>query len=80
MVHKIDRPEKLNIALGDFIAYVVCPLFVLYWTFPTLLNGWITLKQQIIGTGICMIPTGISFTWHLFIRKKLKQDEAKVTA
>ena len=71
IVHKIDRPEKLNIAIGDFIAYVACPLFVLYWSFPTLLNGWITLKQQLVGVGICMVPVVIAYIWHLFIRKKL---------
>ena len=80
IVHKIDRPEKSAVAIGDFIAYVVCPLFVLYWTFPTLLNGWITLKQQLVGVGICMIPTIIGYTWHLFIRKKLKREEVKATA
>ena len=71
IVHKIDRPEKLNVAIGDFIAYVICPLFVLYWSFPTLLNGWITLRQQLEGVGICMIPTIIGYVLHLFIRKKL---------
>ena len=80
IVHKIDRPEKLPVAIGDFIAYIVCPLFVLYWVFPTLLNGWIKLEQQLIGVGICMIPTVIGYTWHLLIRKKLTQQEVKVTA
>ena len=78
--HKIDRPEKLPVAIGDFIAYVICPLFVLYWTFPTLLNGWITLQQQLVGVGICLIPTTIGYTWHLLIRKKLISPEVKATA
>ncbi|MBI2995433.1 MAG: cytochrome b N-terminal domain-containing protein [Candidatus Melainabacteria bacterium] len=77
--HKIERPEKLPVAICDFIAYVACPLFVLYWSFPTLLNGWITLKQQLIGVSICMIPTVIAYTWHLFIRKKIVSGEIKVT-
>ena len=77
---KFERPEKLPVAICDFIAYVVCPLFVMYWTFPTLLNGWITLKQQLVGVGICMIPAIIAYTWHLFIRKKLVTVEEKVTA
>ena len=77
---KLERPEKLPVAICDFIAYVVCPLFVMYWTFPTLLNGWITLKQQLVGAGICMIPAIIAYTWHLFIRKKLVTVEEKVTA
>jgi len=68
---KIERPEKFPIAIMDFIAYVICPLFVMYWAFPTLLNGWITLKQQLVGVGICMVPTVIAYTWHLIIRKKL---------
>ncbi|OGI18317.1 MAG: hypothetical protein A3B68_04585 [Candidatus Melainabacteria bacterium RIFCSPHIGHO2_02_FULL_34_12] len=80
IVHKIDRPEKLSVAIGDFIAYVVCPLFVLYWVFPTLLNGWITLKQQIVGVGICMVPAVIGYTWHFLIRKKLKIEEEKAAA
>ena len=75
---KIERPEKLPIAIMDFIAYVMCPLFVLYWSFPTLLNGWITLKQQLVGAGICMVPAMIAYTWHLLIRKKLRSEE-KVT-
>lgn len=72
LLHKMERPEKLKIAIGDFIAYVVCPLFVLYWAFPSLLNGWITLKDQLIGTGICLVPTIIGYTWHFKIRKELK--------
>lgn len=76
---KIEKPEKLPIAICDFIAYVMCPLFVLYWSFPTLLNGWITLKQQLVGVGICLIPTAIAYTWHLFIRKKLVSVEVKAT-
>lgn len=79
IVHKIDRPEKLLIAIGDFISYVICPLFVLYWVFPTLLNGWITLQQQLVGVGICMIPTTIGYAWHLLIRKKLIHEEVKTT-
>jgi len=71
IVHKIDRPERLPVAIGDFIAYVICPLFVLYWIFPTLLNGWITLEQQLFAVGICLIPTTIGFAWHLIIRKKM---------
>ena len=67
----MERPEKLPVALMDFIAYVVCPLFVLYWSFPTLLNGWITLKQQLVGVGVCMVPTAIAYTWHLFITKAM---------
>ena len=81
IVHKIDRPEKLPVAIGDFIAYVICPLFVLYWVFPTLLNGWITLKAQLIGVGICMVPTAIAYAWHLFIRKTIVgQDKKEVPA
>lgn len=80
IVHKIDRPEKLPVAIGDFIAYVICPLFVLYWSFPTLLNGWITLEQQLIGVGICLVPTTIGYTWHLLIRKRLKQQEVQAVA
>lgn len=75
---KIERPEKLPIAVMDFVAYVVCPLFVLYWSFPTLLNGWITLKQQLVGVGICMIPTTIAYSWHLFIRKKVNSEEKAI--
>lgn len=63
--------QKLLLAIGDFIAYVVCPLFVLYWSFPTLLNGWITLKQQLVGVGICMIPTIIGYSWYFYFRKKV---------
>ena len=77
---KVERPEKLSIALMDFIAYVACPLFVLYWTFPTLLNGWITLKQQIVGVGVCMVPTVTAYTWHLLIRKRLVKPQETVIA
>lgn len=63
--------QKLSLVVGDFIAYVVCPLFVLYWVFPTLLNGWITLEQQLIGVGINLIPTAIGYGWHLYFRKKI---------
>lgn len=72
---KIEKPEKLPIAIMDFISYVVCPLFVLYWSFPSLINGFLTLKDQIIGVGICMVPTVFAYTWHLFIRKKLVSSE-----
>ena len=76
--HKIESPEKLIVAIGDFIAYVICPLFVLYWTFPTLLNGWITLKQQLVGVGVCMGPAAIAYGWHLLIRKQIKGEEKVV--
>ena len=76
--HKIDRPEKLPVSIGDFIAYVACPLFVLYWSFPTLLNGWITLNQQLVGVGVCMIPTVSGFAWHLIFRKVIKGEEKVV--
>jgi quinol-cytochrome oxidoreductase complex cytochrome b subunit len=68
---KIEKPEKLPVAIMDFVAYVMCPLFVLYWAFPTLLNGWITIRDQIIGVGVCMVPTTIAYVWHLLIRKKM---------
>lgn len=77
---KIERPEKLPILIMDFIAYVICPLFVMYWSFPTLLNGWITLKQQLVGVGVCMVPTVIAYTWHLLIRKKLVKVGEKAAA
>ena len=77
---KMEKPEKLPVAIIDFIAYVACPLFVLYWSFPTLLNGWITLRQQIEGVGICMIPAVIAYTWHLFIRKKFVSSGEKVVS
>ena len=80
IVHKIDRPEKLPVAMGDFIAYVVCPLFVLYWSFPSLLNGFLTIKDQIIGVGICLIPTVIGYTWHFLIRKLIIGKPEKITA
>ncbi|MBI3590674.1 MAG: cytochrome bc complex cytochrome b subunit [Candidatus Melainabacteria bacterium] len=75
--HKIERPEKLPVAIMDFIAYVACPLFVLYWSFPTLLNGWITVKQQLVGVGVCMIPATIAYGWHLLIRKRIVQTQEK---
>ena len=71
IVHKIDRPEKLSVATMDFLAYVVSPLFVLYWSFPSLLNGFLSVKDQLIGVGICMIPASFSYIWHLLIRKKI---------
>ncbi len=71
IVHKLDRPEKLPVCIGDFIAYVICPLFVMYWAFPSLLNGFLSVKDQIIGVSICMIPAAIAYTWHLFIRKAM---------
>ena len=81
IVHKIDRPEKLPVAIGDFIAYVACPLFVLYWSFPSLLNGFLTLKDQIIGIGICLVPTAIGYAWHFLIRKEiLKKVNPEVSA
>ena len=75
IVHKIDRPEKLSVAIGDFVAYVACPLFVLYWAFPTLLNGWITLQQQLVGIGVCMIPAAMGYAWHMVFRKIIKGEE-----
>jgi len=67
--------QKSLFVIGDFIAYVICPLFVLYYAFPTFINGWITVKDQLLGTGICMIPATIGYGWHLVLRKKLKANE-----
>jgi quinol-cytochrome oxidoreductase complex cytochrome b subunit len=71
ILQKTEKPEKMPVMVGDFIAYVICPLFVMFWAFPSLLNGFLTIKDQLIGTGICMVPTVIAYTWHLLIRKKM---------
>ncbi len=75
VMQKIEKPEKLPVLVLDFIAYVACPLFVLYWSFPSLINGFLTLKDQLIGVGICMVPTVMAYTWHLFIRKNMVGQE-----
>ncbi len=78
--HKIDRPEKLPVAVGDFIAYVICPLFTMYWAFPSLLNGFLSVKDQLIGVGICMIPAVIAYTWHFLIRKTIVASQVEKVA
>ena len=75
ILHKIQRPEKLFVALLDFVAYVVIPIFVMYWSFPFLLNGFRTVEAQIIGMLICLIPAVIAYSWHLFFRRRLTNVE-----
>lgn len=69
---KIERPEKLPVAIGDFIFYVMVPIFILYYDFPYPLNGFLTVKDQLIGTAVALIPGGMSYAWCYYFKKKIK--------
>lgn len=70
---KLEKPEKLPIALGDFFFYVIIPIFLLFYEFPFPMHGFLTLMDQIIAVAILAVLGGASYAWYFVIKSKLKE-------